>query len=556
MKTTYNGTYTQVDELQNAEGKIILRQKLKEHTLQDAFVRANFLSGARFLQTLKDPTLLTIDEVIETSDEVSIVCKNDGFQQLGVYLANQIQLSDYFLVELIKKMLACLDTLHKNSIFHQGLNPNSFIINAKGDVKLTLFGTLEHRLYHHMPSVGNENPSIQNAVRFYSPERKVNYGAINQESEFYSIGLIIWYLKCVQLNLANTQELVLNFPEYSNTGSVWDKVIEACLQEEPRKRPKSTKDIIGLLPVVASEPIKKIVIPTPPKKVTLSFFNYNSTEYEIKINGTGIENYTTNLEGSKLTIIANEGLEVQVFSKKTGSLISTFNSSRIWQYTLPKVEEGKLPPRPNPTNTSSKKNSQSTLYIIIGVLLLLVLILLFRQCGKNTDASVNASDNATVREISQDTVKNYVPIIITSCSASSFVTSSYGFTYRPENAIDGNMNSWWSPNLNNSDKRIFINLKEASDVHGVKIHGGSHYQNHPVFGNIYNLNVRIKSFNLICYLSNNSVYSKTFNLGDLDELQTIQLNNQVKCDRIEINPISFYPSEKWEDICISEIVVF
>ena len=556
MKTTYNGTYTQVVELQSLEGMILLKQQLKEKMLQDAFVRANFLSGARFLQTLKDATLLTIDEVIETSEEVSIVCKNDGFQQLGVYLATQNQLSDAFLVELIKKMLACLDTLHKNSIFHQGLNPNSFIINAKGEVKLTLFGTLEHRLYHHMPSVGNENPSIQNAVRFYSPERKVNYGAINQESEFYSIGLIIWYLKCVQLNLANTQELVLNFPAYSNTGSVWDKVIEACLQEEPRKRPKSTKDIIGLLPVVASEPIKKIVIPTPPKKVTLSFFNYNSTEYEIKINGTGIENYTTNLEGSKLTIIANEGLEVHVFSKKTGSLITTFNSSRIWQYTLPKVEEGKLPPRPKPTNISSKKNSQSTLYIIIGVLLLLVLILLFRQCGKNTDASVNASDNATVSEISQDTVKNYVPIIITSCSASSFVTSSYGFTYRPENAIDGNMNSWWSPNLNNSDKRIFINLKEASDVHGVKIHGGSHYQNHPVFGNIYNLNVRIKSFNLICYLSNNSVYSKTFNLGDLDELQTIQLNNQVNCDRIEINPISFYPSEKWEDICISEIVVF
>jgi serine/threonine protein kinase len=266
MKTTYNGTYTQVIELQNAEGKIILRQKLKVHVLQDTFVRANFLTGARFLQTLKDSTLLTIDEVVENSEDVGIVCENEDFQQLGVYLETQNQLSVAFLVELIKKMLACLDTLHKNSIFHQGLNPNSFIINAKGEVKLTIFGTLEHRLYHHMPSVGYENPSIQNAIRFYSPERKVNYGAINLESEYYSFGLIIWYLKCVQLNLANTQDLVLNFPAYSTNGSVWDKVIETCLQEDPKKRPKSIKEIIELLPeveeAISDPPI--VYFPEPP----------------------------------------------------------------------------------------------------------------------------------------------------------------------------------------------------------------------------------------------------------------------------------------------------
>ena len=238
MKTTYNGTYTQVDELQNPEGKFMLRQKLKENVLKDSFVRANFLSGARFLQNLKDPSILTIVEGIDTSEEVSIVCKNGGFHQLGVYLETRSQLSDAFIVELIQKMLRCLDYLHQNSLFHQGLNPNSFVVNKQGEVKLTLFGTLEHRLYHHLPAIGEENPSIQNAMRFYSPERKVNYGAINLASENYSFGLIIWYLKCVQLKLTNTTDLVLNFPEYSSTGSVWDKVIEACLHEDPKKRPK------------------------------------------------------------------------------------------------------------------------------------------------------------------------------------------------------------------------------------------------------------------------------------------------------------------------------
>jgi serine/threonine protein kinase len=250
MKTTYNGTYTQVDELQSSEGFLILKQRLKDDVLKDSFVRANFLSGVHFLKTLKDSNLLTIDDVIESNEEVSVVCKNLGFHQLGVFLEDTSQLKDSYLVELISKMLNCLDSLHKNSIYHQGLNPNSFVVDAKGNVKLTLFGTLEHRLYHHLPAIGNENPSIQNAIRFYSPERKENYGVVNQSSEYYSFGLIIWYLKCVQLNLANTTDLVLNFPDYSSTGSVWDEVIEACLQDDPKKRPKSAKEIIGFLPVV------------------------------------------------------------------------------------------------------------------------------------------------------------------------------------------------------------------------------------------------------------------------------------------------------------------
>ena len=75
MKTTYNGTYTQVDELESLEGVLILKQRLKDNAMQDSFVRSNFLSGARFLQTLKDSSILTIEEVIDTSEEVSILCK-------------------------------------------------------------------------------------------------------------------------------------------------------------------------------------------------------------------------------------------------------------------------------------------------------------------------------------------------------------------------------------------------------------------------------------------------------------------------------------------------
>jgi serine/threonine protein kinase len=316
---------------------------------------------------------------------------------LGLFLEDSSQLKDSYLVELISKMLNCLDSLHKNSIYHQGLNPNSFVVDPKGNVKLTLFGTLEHRLYHHFPAIGNENPSIQNAIRFYSPERKENYGVVNQSSEYYSFGLIIWYLLCVQRNLSSHRDLVLSFPDFSFTGSIWDNVLEACLNEDRKKRPKSVKEILALLPKVDEgntvlKP-KKEEIPASPKKVTISFFNYNSFHHEIKVDGNSIENYNYQISGRKLTIEVEEGVEFQVFMKKDGSFLTSFTSSKRWQYTLPgNFDEGRTY-IPEPTKTDSKSNS--ILYIVIAVLLLVVFILLFRQCRKESNTTENASDNAT-----------------------------------------------------------------------------------------------------------------------------------------------------------------
>ena len=395
MKTTYNGTYTQVDELESLEGILILKQRLKDNAMQDSFVRSNFLSGARFLQSLKDSSLLTIDEVIETSEEVSIVCKNGGFQQLGVYLETQSQLSDAFILELIQKMLRCLDYLHQNSLFHQGLNPNSFVVNKQGEVKLTLFGTLEHRLYHHLPAIGEENPSIQNAMRFYSPERKINYGAINLASENYSFGLIIWYLKCVQLSLANTTDLVLNFPEYSSTGSVWDKVIEACLQEDLKKRPKSAKELLSLLPPIENieQHLKKKKSindepQQPQKKVLISLFNYNSFHHQIKVDGKGLESFSNWTEDRKLVIQVCEGNEIQIFSLENGFLIHSAKCINEYQFYLPVLNDKKNVTTQIPINTYRKTIGKVGIVIII-----LILGVFFYQSGNYTKYNDTHSGN-------------------------------------------------------------------------------------------------------------------------------------------------------------------
>jgi len=374
MKTTYNGTYTEVNELQHQEGVVELKQHLKEYVLQDSFFRANFLSGARFLKTLKDSNILTIDEVIESNDEVSIVCKNQGFQQLGVFLENSVQMKDSFLVELISKMLNCLDSLHKNSIYHQGLNPNSFVVDSHGDVKLTLFGTLEHRLYHHFPVIGNENPSIQNAIRFYSPERKENYGVVNQSSEYYSFGLIIWYLLCVQRNLSSHRDLVLSFPDFSFTGSIWDKVLEACLNEDPKKRPKSVKEILDLLPFFAKESIKNEPIEIidefakdDDRLNEIIIYNYNESLYNIQIDDKPLEKFKFNIIGNELKILVDLDSTIKIYlSSEKNKLFVKFNTPESRKYYLPEGIDVK----------NVKQSNYSLKFLGLGLVSLVIICLM------------------------------------------------------------------------------------------------------------------------------------------------------------------------------------
>jgi hypothetical protein len=131
------------------------------------------------------------------------------------------------------------------------------------------------------------------------------------------------------------------------------------------------------------------------------------------VDGNSIENYKYQISGRKLTIEVEEGVEFQVFMKKDGSFLTSFTSSKRWQFTLPgNFDEGRTY-IPEPTKTESKSKSNSILYIVIAVLLIVVLILLFRQCRKESNTTEKASDNATsVANASVNTAENEVDKII------------------------------------------------------------------------------------------------------------------------------------------------
>ena len=133
-------------------------------------------------------------------------------------------------------------------------------------------------------------------------------------------------------------------------------------------------------------------------------------------------------------------------------------------------------------------------------------------------------------------------------SASSNMGAAYGYNFVPKNIDDNSLNTWWSP-LREDKEACWIKISFDNDrlIDNIKIHGGAHNPNFNL-GNLFFLNLRLKSANLI--FSDGT--SRVINLDDADKIQTIYFPRK-NASYVILRPSSYYPSYRWNDPCISYI---
>ena len=148
----------------------------------------------------------------------------------------------------------------------------------------------------------------------------------------------------------------------------------------------------------------------------------------------------------------------------------------------------------------------------------------------------------------------YIPPVVGSrstsyVSTSSTMPSSYGLTYGAKNIHDNSIFTWWSPAPRDRET-CWIKISFDSDrlIDNIQIHGGAHYPNFSNLGNLYYLNLRLRT----AYLTFSNGSSTMIDLDDLDEIQTVYFK-RIYTSYVIIKPMSYYPSYKWNDPCISYV---
>ncbi len=217
--------------------------------------------------------------------------------------------------------------------------------------------------------------------------------------------------------------------------------------------------------------------------------------------------------------------------------------------------------------TINARDGKTSKSLVIGLVLSAVIILftvilyvsgVFSSGKPSESTSSNSSTASTSEETTSKTgnvninaeIINEGQINVLAVMASSFMKPSGGITYYPQNAIDYNLQTWWTPSPPHSDglhSWIKLDFGQTRKVVAIEILNGSHYINYPKYGDLYYKNNRLIRANL--EFSNGN--TKVINLQEIDGVQKISFPVQLS-SYIKLIPLTWAQGSTWNDLCISQ----
>ena len=131
-----------------------------------------------------------------------------------------------------------VDAIYKRDIVHRDIKPGNVLVARDGSAKLTDFGVAQ---------VGHETHRTQEAVghpgtpAYKSPEQATSTGYLDQRSDLYSLGLVLYEMLTGQLYVRN------HLPPHHYNPQVppaLDAVVMKALQENPSRRYQSAVEML------------------------------------------------------------------------------------------------------------------------------------------------------------------------------------------------------------------------------------------------------------------------------------------------------------------------
>lgn len=196
-------------------------------------------------------------------------------------------------------------------------------------------------------------------------------------------------------------------------------------------------------------------------------------------------------------------------------------------------------------------------YLVIAIVLIILSGgIIFRLYFYNIHTDTTQTSQAISKETSSGQVNSGKEhqLQISSVTASSFMPSTRNLTFSPQNTIDDDLQTWWTPAPPHSDGTnswLRFGFTGMLKVDAIEILNGSHYLNYSIYGDLYMKNNRLLKATL--EFSNGN--SQTIELKDVDKIQRISISPQ-NTNFIKLIPLEWAKGSTWNDLCISDFKVF
>lgn len=175
----------------------------------------------------------------------------------GGSLEDELQQRGHFSWETVvdygKQMCAALDYLHKNGVIHRDVKPANFLIDERGQLKLSDFGLASVIAARKITSAGKTAGTL-----LYMAPEQIRGADIDARTDLYALGCVLFelltgeppflgstpaatmHMHC-KSPIPRASEIALDCP------ASLDKLITQCLSKDPNDRPQSAAAVARVL---------------------------------------------------------------------------------------------------------------------------------------------------------------------------------------------------------------------------------------------------------------------------------------------------------------------
>ncbi|MBD3257204.1 protein kinase [candidate division GN15 bacterium] len=141
-------------------------------------------------------------------------------------------------LEMVAQVCKALEYAHKNGVIHRDIKPANILIDRQGNPRVADFGIAQ--IVGTPEGEMTSSDVVMGTLSYMSPEQKVSSTNVDQTTDIYAIGVIIYEILTGKKPLGRFK---LPSELSPGLGTGYDEIVQKCLAQEPKDRYQSAIDL-------------------------------------------------------------------------------------------------------------------------------------------------------------------------------------------------------------------------------------------------------------------------------------------------------------------------